>query len=351
MRLCVFMWCVVSAVASAQDDVRRRAQEELDRQLNEMVKTAPAKLTIDFTPVDDPNYQLQEAVFSLDGVPLKTPPISQIKDDKKQVYSREVEPGKHKVSVRVVYKNGASVIASDEGGFGWTVVGDNTFEIQSGIEVKIDAVAKYLGKARPVKERIALSLPAKPTMIAALDDGRMPERPAPPKIAVAVVDAGVPPVVAKTPAELKKEKAEEAKRLAEEKARAKAEALAEARAAAQAKRDGLKASAGTGQQAKSGATTPAAPGPTPAATEAAGSASANTMNEPVDAGMVAAQEEPVDAGGTPPVVAVAAPVATPQPPPVQAQTGSDFPTTGVAVCGGLGLLLLLIFAFTRQKKK
>ncbi len=330
-----FLTC--ASVAFAQDDVQKRAATELERQLEEMVQSAPARLWIEFTPVEDPNYVLEEAIFSMDGVPLKTPPVAKMRDDKLVVFEGDVKPGKHKVNVRLVYKNGASVIASDEGGFRWTVNGDNTFDIQSGILVKMQAIAKYAGKTLPVKDRMTLALPAKPVMIAKLDDGSMPDRPAPKPVAAVVTDAGVSEaVVKKTPAELRKEKAEEAKRLAEEKARLKAEQREAARLAAQEKRNGQSGASG-GKTALGGAGTEK-PAESPVAVTA----------EPFDAGVAEAAAEPMDAAVAPPVVGVAD--VKPEPASVQvAETGPDGKTIGMAACGGIGLLLFILL-LTRRKK-
>jgi hypothetical protein len=338
-----FLTC--ASVALAQDDVQKRAAAELERQLEEMVQSAPARLSIEFTPVEDPNYVLEEAIFSMDGVPLKTPPVAKMRDDKLVVFEGDVKPGKHKVNVRLVYKNGASVIASDEGGFRWTVNGDNSFDIQSGILVKMQAIAKYGGKALPVKDRMTLALPAKPVMIAKLDDGSMPERPAPKPVVAVVTDAGVPEVaVKKTPAELRKEKAEEAKRLAEEKARLKAEQREAARLLAQEKRSGQAGAGGVGKGIAAAGKTASGGGGTETPAEPPTAAA----QEPVDAGAAEAVAEPMDAAVGPPAVAVAE--VKPVPAAVQvAETGPDGKTIGMAACGGIGLLLFILL-LTRRKR-
>lgn len=87
-------------------------------------------------------------------------------------------PGKHVVRARLVFSSGASVVMSDEGGFRWRVAGDVSFDVLSGIEVRVKVVPRREANQKDINKRFALSLPASPVMLARLDDGSLPEAPA-----------------------------------------------------------------------------------------------------------------------------------------------------------------------------
>jgi hypothetical protein len=220
--------CALTALAAvaahAEDDARRRAREELERQLQQLVVKQPAKVRIDFEALDDPNYKLEDASFELDGRVLARPALDVLSSEGTHlVWEGDVTPGKHVVGARVVYSNQASVVVSDEGGYTWKVSGTNAFEVQSGIEVKVKVTPRRDGAQKDIAKRLMLRLPATPVMLAQVDDGKMPE---PPVKKVAPVDAGPTP---EAPAAAEKEAQAEAMRLAEEARRRKAEEAKEAR--------------------------------------------------------------------------------------------------------------------------
>lgn len=245
-RILLLLLVVAGAtVALAEDAKAKAAREELERQLSQMVGKQPTKVRVDYVSIDDPNYALEEASFELDGRSLGAPSTRQLSDEGTHlVWNGDVSPGKHTVKVRLVFANGVSVVMSDEGGYKWKVGGEVSFDVQSGIEVRVQVTPKRDPKQPDIAKRFRLSLPAQPVMLARLDDGKMPEPPPKPVLEQAV-DAGTPVVVAAVDpkvaaAEEKKRKAEEAaeaKRLAAEAKKQKAEEAAEAkRLAAEAKK-------------------------------------------------------------------------------------------------------------------
>jgi chemotaxis protein histidine kinase CheA len=242
-RLACLLLLFISATAAAEDAKAKAAREELERQLNQMVGKQPTKVRIDFIGLEDPNYRIEEASFELDGRSLRSPPLSQLSDEGTHlVWNGDVSPGKHTVKVLLVFSNGASVVLSDEGGYKWKVGGDVTFDVNSGIEVRVQVTPKRDSQQTEVAKRFKLALPAQPVMIAALDDGKMPEPP--PKPILAVVDAGTPAPTGDALADQQKKDAAqkladaaEAKRLADEAKKQKAaDALAAKQAAAEAKK-------------------------------------------------------------------------------------------------------------------
>ena len=237
-RLACLLLLFVSATAAAEDAKAKAAREELERQLSQMVGKQPTKVRIDFIGLEDPNYKIEEASFELDGRSLRTPLLSQLSNDGTHlIWNGDVTPGKHTVKVLVVFYNNASVVLSDEGGHKWRVGGDVTFDVNSGIEVRVQVKPTRDDKQTEVAKRFKLALPAQPVMIATLDDGKMPD--AMPKSVIKVVDAGVagptPEQLAAVAAQEKTQKAAaaaEAKRLADEATKQKVAAALEAKRAA-----------------------------------------------------------------------------------------------------------------------
>ena len=252
-RITLAMFVTIAAVAVAEDAKAKAAREELEKQLTQMVGKQPTKVRVDFIGLDDPNYRIEEATFELDGRSLRTPLLSELSDDGTHlVWNGDVTPGKHTVKVLLVFSNQASVVLSDEGGYKWKIGGDVSFDVNSGIEVRVQVTPKRDSKQTEVAKRFKLALPAQPVMIAQLDDGKMPDPMARPVIVAEVVDAGTTAPSADQVAAEKKQKAAdaaeakkqkaaeaaEAKRAAAEEKKQKATELAEARAAALAAKQG-----------------------------------------------------------------------------------------------------------------
>jgi chemotaxis protein histidine kinase CheA len=237
MRLIALLVAMVGGVALAEDPAQKRAREELERQLNQMVERAPCRVRVEFQPVDDPNFRVEELELAVDGRPLKAPTSDAIsrwlEDGPMPVGAVDVSPGKHKVTARATIHNTASPLVSDEGDHRWKVAGEVTFDVAAGLEVKVAVTAVRDAKQPDVGKRIRLTFPSLPVMIAKLDDGTMPEAPKPKPVVPEPVDAGAVVVAAVDPAkaavEEKQRKAEEAKAAAAEEKQRKAE---EAKAAA-----------------------------------------------------------------------------------------------------------------------
>lgn len=233
---------LLAGVAFAEDEAQRRAREELEKQLNQMVEKAPSRVRVEFLPVDDPNFQVEELEISLDGKALKMPTAAAIsgwvQDGAMPIGTLDVSPGRHKVVAKVTIHNTASPLVSDEGDFRWKIAGDVGFDVASGIEVKVIVSPVRDAKQADLGKRIKLTFPSQPVMIAKLDDGSMPE-PTKVKPAPVVVDAGptkeqlaeakkAADDAAKTAAaEAKRTAAEEQQRKLEEAKLAKAQAAEE----------------------------------------------------------------------------------------------------------------------------
>ena len=155
-----------SAVASAQTDAQRRAQEELDRELSQMVGSTPARVRVSFQGLDEPNYDVTQAEFELDGKALVAPSTQALSGSALvPVYLGDVSPGRHVVKARLTILNKRSAVVTDEGGFTWRVAGSVDFDIQRGIEVAVVMVVSAsslpLGAVKTTNARFPQHVSAK----------------------------------------------------------------------------------------------------------------------------------------------------------------------------------------------
>ncbi len=232
-RLTVLLTLFPWAVVLAESNQERQAREELERQLKAMVGTPPTKIRVEFVGLDQPNYDLVEATFNLDGRSL---PVSNLKKLNSEgahlIFHGDVQPGEHRLDAKFEFRNTASPVVAAEGGFKWKPGSEVSFRAERGIEVQIK-VTPELNMSGDIKNRIKVKSPATVKMLAKLDDGTMPEPIERPKLVFAeAVDAGV--AVAK--GETANDKAAAAKQAADiEKKRLAGEARA-ARLAASAEK-------------------------------------------------------------------------------------------------------------------
>ncbi|MDX2010584.1 MAG: hypothetical protein SFW67_10355 [Myxococcaceae bacterium] len=249
MRWLLAVTMVVGTTVRAEDEAQRRAREELERQLNQMVEKAPSRVRVEFQPLEDPNLQVEELTILLDNKPLKVPTAAQVQgwvqDGPMPVAVLDVSPERHLVTARITVHNGASPLVVDDGDVRWRVSGDVRFDVAPGLEVRVIVTPVRDGKQPDPTKRLKLTFPSSPTMISKLEDGVMPEAPKPRPVVVAVVDAGPSKeqlladaaAVKKQAEEAQRQAALEAKRLAEEeKKRKAAEALEAKRLAAEEKK-------------------------------------------------------------------------------------------------------------------
>jgi len=180
LLLCAAM---AASASRAEDESERRAREEVERQLRQLVGAPPTRVKIEFAALDEPNYELEEAAFELDGRSLAVPSTRQLAPEGTHlVWSGEVTPGRHTVRAQVVYANSASIVVSEEGGHKWKVGGDVSFLVNAGIEVQVRVAPVRDPGQREIAKRLRLTLPTQPVMLALLDDGKMPEPLPPPQV-------------------------------------------------------------------------------------------------------------------------------------------------------------------------
>jgi len=338
------------------------AQDELEKQLREMVGNPPTKILINFTGLDEPQFKVVDASFALDGTSLPGVLPDKLNGEGVHlIWHGDVKPGSHKVEAKVTITDVSGALFSYEAGYKWNPTLSVGFKSDPGIEVQINVTPKVNRDEKDIKKRISLSGPAALKMLARLEDGELPPPPKPNLPVKEVPDAGQPPL---TPAEKAKLAAEEKKRLKEEAAAAAAAKVAEKKAAALAaaeekKRQRDEALAAAAEK-KSAAAAAAAEKKAAALAEAEerkriAAGGAPRVVEPVaaevpDAGATpVVAEAPVDAGA--PVVAVVEPPrpqVTPAEPPKPASDEGG-PPLPLLIGGGIAVLGLIIFLIARRK--
>lgn len=188
----------MAALSHAETPAERAARIELERQLQAEVEVPPTKVRIDLVGLDEPNYELVEAVIELDGAPITVSPLKDFQSEGDHlVLHTDIKPGEHRLESRLQFHNGTSQVFSEEGGFTWKPGSVVKFRAEAGIEVQLK-VTPILDRAAEIKNRIKIRTESAVKMLAKLDDGTMPEplkRVEPESKVAAVVDAGTPTVL------------------------------------------------------------------------------------------------------------------------------------------------------------
>jgi hypothetical protein len=338
------------------------AQDELERQLKEMVGKPPTKLHVEYEGLDQPNYKLVEISFTLDGQALPTPSVDKLNEGKTTIWNGDIKPGSHRLETSAVLTDVSGVLFSYEAGYKWKVKNTRTFDQQPGLEVHVLVTPELNPGEKDPQKKFALRSTADVKMLAKLEDGTMPDVPKP-NIKAETPDAGTTTVAELSPAEKAKQAAEEkaaAKKAAEEeKKRQREEALAAKKAAAEEKKrqreEALAAKKAAAEEAKRQREEALAA--KKAAAEDAKRQKAG-QGEKVAAAPEKAPEP--EAAKAPEVVDAGAPaVAAAEPPkPVQAPPGPapspvvEDKTSMVPIIVGVAVALLgiVVFLATRRKK-
>jgi hypothetical protein len=149
--------------ALAEDDRTGRAREELERELQNMVKLPSATVEVVFDGIDSSRYKLLEASFALDEQPI---PFTA---GTKLLYAGEVPPGKHTLNATLIYE----APAINHGSIKYKVPGKFIFHAQRGIFMRLRARIEVDDGAEPSK-RLQLVGNAETDLRAKLEDGVLP---------------------------------------------------------------------------------------------------------------------------------------------------------------------------------
>jgi len=107
--LAIVLACCGSAWAAEEDVRERQVREELERELEAMMKVPPPSMEIFFDGMDAPRYELLEATFKLDDAPL---PVKVGAAGKQSLFFGVLSPGKHTVTALLVYREKAGGLFS-----------------------------------------------------------------------------------------------------------------------------------------------------------------------------------------------------------------------------------------------
>src|SRR4051812_20100009 len=141
----------LSLSASAQN-----AQDELERQLKDMVGKPPTKLHVEYEGLDQPNYKLVEISFTLDGQALPTPAVEKLNEGKTTIWHGDIKPGTHRLETSAVVTDISGVLFSYEAGYKWKVKNTRNFDQQPGLEVHVIVTPELSPSEKDPQKKFAL---------------------------------------------------------------------------------------------------------------------------------------------------------------------------------------------------
>ncbi|WP_426751532.1 OmpA family protein [Myxococcus sp. Y35] len=186
-----------SARAAEPSAVEQRAREDLDRQLQEMVKTPPPEIIISFEGLPgagtSKGYKLVEADFLVNGQPLAIPGLDKLNGPgQHRLAVLTVEEGSYTLVSHVTYANESWNLFSEESGFLWKLTASVTVQVQRGLRARVRVLPAINPTAPDPRLKLKLSHDVTAEMTVPLADVAVPDK----------VDVGAPAVAqapAKTP--------------------------------------------------------------------------------------------------------------------------------------------------------
>ncbi|MFP2932060.1 cell envelope biogenesis protein OmpA, partial [Pyxidicoccus sp. 3LG] len=198
-----------TARAAEPSSVEQRAREDLDRQLQELVKTPPPEVVVSFEGLPgagtSKGYKLVEAEFLLNGQPLVTPEPAKLNaPGLHRLAVLKVEEGSFTLVSHVTYASDAWNLFSEESGFLWKLTASVTFQVQKGLRVRVKVMPGINPTAPDPRLKLKLSHDVTAEMTAQLADVAIPDAPdagtPATKVAQAPVTSPVQPVSGTAPA-------------------------------------------------------------------------------------------------------------------------------------------------------
>ncbi|WP_254043538.1 OmpA family protein [Myxococcus guangdongensis] len=196
------LWLGILALASATahaaepSTVEQRAREDLDRQLQALVKTPPPEIVITYEGLPGAGsaraYKLLEVDFILNGQPLAVPGLDVLSGPGiHRLAALKVDEGSYTLVSRVTYTNNDTWnLFSEESGFLWKMTASVTFQAQKGLRMKVRVLPGINPTAPDPRLKLKLGHDVSAEMTAQLADASLAE------------DAGTPAVVARAPVTL-----------------------------------------------------------------------------------------------------------------------------------------------------
>lgn len=202
--LLVIMGLLATAARGAEpSSVEQRAREDLDRQLQALVKTPPPEVVLFFDALPGAGtargYKLVEADFELNGQPLAVPGPEQLSaPGQHRLAVLKVEDGSYTLLSRVTYASDSWSLFSEESGFLWKLTASVTFQVQRGLRVKVRVQPGINPTAPDPRLKLKLSHDVTAEMTAPPADVAIPDVPPVAKAEPPKVPA-TPPVTATVP--------------------------------------------------------------------------------------------------------------------------------------------------------
>ncbi len=220
--LLVIMGLLATAARGAEpSSVEQRAREDLDRQLQALVKTPPPEVVLSFEGLPGAGttrgYKLVEADFELNGQPLAVPGPDKLNaPGQHRLAVLKVEEGSFTLLSRVTYASDSWSLFSEESGFLWKLTASVTFQVQKGLRVRVKVMPGINPTAPDPRLKLKLShdvtaeMTAPPADVAVPDappavtkatppPPKVPETPVQPASAAQTVTAAVPAKAVETP--------------------------------------------------------------------------------------------------------------------------------------------------------
>jgi hypothetical protein len=140
-----------SAAAHADSSRAERARQQLERQVEQMVKPPPASLEVIFDGIDSTRYTFLEGSFAFDGAPLPAK-ISNADQKHTVLLNNEVTPGEHTLTARLVYEETTKGgLFSYGSGLKFKVPGKFIIKAQRGVALRVRAMVEVDDGAEPGK--------------------------------------------------------------------------------------------------------------------------------------------------------------------------------------------------------
>lgn len=164
-------------VVHAEDEVTRKAREELERQLRDEVHLPPPSLEIRFDGLSADGYTLEDSNFTLDGAPLPSPlNPGPVERRSSIVYFGIVSPGDHQLEVELIFRSAPQVgLFSYADERRYKVPGRFVLTAERGLVVRVDLMIEVDEHSADAKKRLRLQGSMQPRMVAAIDDAPLPE--------------------------------------------------------------------------------------------------------------------------------------------------------------------------------
>ncbi|WP_342381575.1 OmpA family protein [Myxococcus stipitatus] len=184
-----------TALAAEPSTVEQRAREDLDRQLQALVKTPPPEVVITYEGLPGAGtsraYKLLEVDFLLNGQPLAVPGLDVLSGPGiHRLAALKVDEGSYTLVSRVTYTNDAWNLFSEESGFLWKMTASVTFQAQKGLRMRVRVLPAINPTAPDPRLKLKLSHDVSAEMTAPLADSTL---------LAETTDAGLAPVAKVTP--------------------------------------------------------------------------------------------------------------------------------------------------------